>query len=391
MAVRWGLKVVEVVTDSATVYGWVSSVIRDTRRLKVSGLGEMLVRRRLAMLAELIEAYSLSLVVNQVPSAHNLADELTRVPKRWLTGAHTTKAAPVVAAGLPQPAQDSGGDAVRATREAVEVVHRRHHLGARRTLFLARKELGRPISRKLVRQVVRDCQQCQRIDPAPAHWRTGTLEVAETWERLAADITHYKGRAYLTLVDCGPSRFAIWRRLTGETAREVAGQLRFVLLERGAPAELITDNGPCFRGAVFSNVMHAWGVRQLFSCAYRPSGNGIIERSHRTIKRMAARADGDIGDMVFWYNMSPNQAGVVPMDTVMGYEVHVPCAARSTDGLDRGVEACPYQAGDHVYVRPHGARCTTPWLSKVVSAVLSDTNVEIDGVPRHVRKSNAER
>lgn len=32
-----------------------------------------------------------------------------------------------------------------------------------------------------------------------------------------------------------------------------------------------------------------WGVRLRFSAAYRPLGNGIIERNHRTVKRGAAR------------------------------------------------------------------------------------------------------
>jgi len=41
-----------VYTDYATVYGWVQSVIKDSKRPKVSGLGEMLICRRLSMITE---------------------------------------------------------------------------------------------------------------------------------------------------------------------------------------------------------------------------------------------------------------------------------------------------------------------------------------------------
>jgi hypothetical protein len=38
---------------------------------------------------------------------------------------------------------------------------------------------------------------------------------------------------------------------------------------------------------------------------YRPEGNGIIERSHRTIKRIAERSKINPLEAVYWYNFSP--------------------------------------------------------------------------------------
>ena len=55
----------------------------------------MLIRRRLAMLSELAEQESLRVTVEQVESAHNKADRLTRVPKKWLS----TGEPPVVGPG----------------------------------------------------------------------------------------------------------------------------------------------------------------------------------------------------------------------------------------------------------------------------------------------------
>ncbi|KRX86345.1 hypothetical protein T4E_2355, partial [Trichinella pseudospiralis] len=51
----------------------------------------------------------------------------------------------------------------------------------------------------------------------------------------------------LTLVDCGPSRFAFWRRLRVHCSGNVTEQLEAVFYERGAPEELLTDNDTAFR------------------------------------------------------------------------------------------------------------------------------------------------
>ena len=57
LALKWGVTEMEIMTDSATVYGWIGSVVQDRHCPRVSGIGEMLVKRWLGMVAELIEAY----------------------------------------------------------------------------------------------------------------------------------------------------------------------------------------------------------------------------------------------------------------------------------------------------------------------------------------------
>uniref|UniRef100_A0A5S6Q0C0 DUF5641 domain-containing protein n=1 Tax=Trichuris muris TaxID=70415 RepID=A0A5S6Q0C0_TRIMR len=50
---------------------------------------------------------------------------------------------------------------------------------------------------------------------------------------------------------------------------------------------------------------------------------------------------------------------------------------RSTD--------CPYSVGDAVWVRPHAGRCDSQYCKGLVTRVISDQAIEIDGMPRHVR------
>ena len=54
------------------------------------------------------------------------------------------------------------------------------------------------------------------------------------------DVTHVNGCHYLTLIDCGPIRFAVWRRLPRQDTDSVIKQLELVFFERGAPVELLT-------------------------------------------------------------------------------------------------------------------------------------------------------
>ena len=51
---------------------------------------------------------------------------------------------------------------------------------------------------------------------------------------------------------------------------------------------------------------------------------------------------------------------------------------------DRESDAMSFKAGDHVYVKPPGAKCSTEWPRTTVSKVNSPTKLEINGVPRHV-------
>ena len=45
-----------------------------------------------------------------------------------------------------------------------------------------------------------------------------------------------------------------------------------------------------------------------YRCAYVPSGNGIAERAHRTVKRIAARLGCSIREAVYWHNVSPKDS-----------------------------------------------------------------------------------
>ena len=173
LCAKWNLKNVVLVTDSATVFGWIKLTLTEEKKVKTKGAAEILVKRRLGILKTLIQELGLTLTVKLVKSEENKADALTRVRKRWL---------------VPEMGVE------RAALEEVKKMHDEHHMGVERTWYLA-KRLDKSAEKETVKAAVRQCQQCQSIDPAPAS------------HTLAIDVTHYAGRPYLSMVDCNLEGF----------------------------------------------------------------------------------------------------------------------------------------------------------------------------------------
>lgn len=375
LAIRWNLEIVEVVTDSATVRGWMSSVLTGSHRVRSHGLAEMLIKRRLALVAELIQAYGLRVSIKLVPSEDNKADILTRVPQAWLQELRRDNLLVCSTAEL-----------------SLEQLHRQHHFGVQRTLHLAR-QVDSNVTREEVECVVKACGPCNSIDPAPIKWKKGYLHVTNCWERVAVDTTHYGGEMYLTLIDCGPSRYTVWRRINSESASVVVAVLQCIFIEFGPPMEMLLDNSATFRSEEVQQLFKKWAVRARFRCAYRASGNGIVERVHRTVKRVAARSGISPKEATFWYNLAPvdgdsesapstvlfssNYRWRNPSSGVAGVSLR----PSSGGGGGDGGQFC---VGDLVYVKPSPMRCTTRWPTGRVTAILSEHAVEVDGIPRHV-------
>ena len=85
----------------------------------------------------------------------------------------------------------------------------------------------------------------------------------------------------------------------------IVAQLRSVVIERGPCDELWLDNSAAFRSAMVAQFADDWGIAMRFRAAYAPGSNGIVERNHRTIKRIAERGGPTPVEATFWYNVTP--------------------------------------------------------------------------------------
>ena len=378
LAIHWEARSLHLKTDSLCVYKWLTNTLTGKARVSTKAACEMLVRRRLQTFSELVKEYALVVDVALVRSNQNKADMLTRVPQRWLE-AMRKEAEPVL------PMCAAAADSMEPSQ--IRQIHSLSgHPGVKRTTYFVRK-IAPFTSKEAVRAAIRSCCECLSIDPAPIRWKKGRLESVNTWQRLGMDVTHYEGAHYLTLIDCGPTRFAVWRPLRLEDSAAVIQCLNSIFFERGPPEEILTDNATAFTSRSFRAFAESWGVHLRFRCAYKPSGNGIAERSHRSIKRIAARKRCTIQEAVYWYNVAPKdgiRSATAPANALYQYEVRVKGVDKISP-LPAEFELEIYKKGDVVLIADWPNKCTSEWKTGIVTELVSPQTVCVDGVPRHVR------
>ena len=338
---------------------------------KLNKLHSSLIRRRVNLFRELVDDYNLDVNVNLISSKDNLADLLTRIPSRWM---RMLKLNDVT---------NCAGMALMDGESILEIHKETGHIGVKRTLHFVRKKFP-TATKEDVQKVIWECEPCQSIDPAPVAWTHGKLEVNENWKRLLMDITHYRGENYFSLIYCGPSRSALWRQLPhSQGSIAEIRQLQSIFCERGALEEILTDNGTAFRSEETGKFLESWGVRLKLRAAYCPSGNGIIERNHRTVKRVAKRSNISILEAVYWYNVSIDKEGASPMSKLYNY-------AERVKRLDEKAEPSMNEpensrVGMSVWLKPPEARCVTKWRPGTITRDVSEQVVEVDGMPRYVK------
>ena len=292
LAIHWKMTTLHLFTDSAWVHKWISDTLTGKARVRTKAASEMLIRWQLDMIIKLVKEYALSINVSLVKSRQNKADRLTRVPQRWLDAIKRNT-------GAEQPACTAFVSSVGLNQ--IKIVHQKSsHPGVQGTLYFVR-QIAPGVSKATVKTVVRECEECQSIDPAPVHWSKGALNVKQIWHRVAMDITHCNRAHFLMVIDCSPAWFAIWWCLPRQDATSVINQLKALFCERGLPTEILTDNDTAFQSSLLKAFLDEWRVWLWFRCAYVPSGDGIIKRCHKTVKRITTRKQWSILEAVYWY------------------------------------------------------------------------------------------
>ncbi|KAF0299565.1 hypothetical protein FJT64_027718 [Amphibalanus amphitrite] len=81
MAIAWGITIIDLCTDSATVHKWIDDALTGRSRLRTKAHGEMLIRRRIDVIRQLVEEFNLRLTVVLATSAvHRTAPRPDRRP-----------------------------------------------------------------------------------------------------------------------------------------------------------------------------------------------------------------------------------------------------------------------------------------------------------------------
>ena len=196
------------------------------------------------------------------------------------------------------------------------------------------------------------------------------------------DITHYGSNHFITLINCGLTHLVVWRLIARQDSSGVICQLSSIFFEWGAPKEILVDNDPTFCSQQVKQFLQEWGVWLWLRCAYIPLGNGIAERSHRSIMKIVARKQCTISEATYWYNiMLKDGASLATASANAIYRYWV---------QEKGIQALqlpdneekhgPYAVGDIVWIKTPGIWCTTKFKLGRVSGVVSHHSLEVNGV-----------
>ena len=133
------------------------------------------------------------------------------------------------------------------------------------------------------------------------------------------------------------------------------------------------NNNTTFCSPQVRQFLCEWGVSE-YSCDVRMFYQvTIAERSHRSIKRIAARKQCTILEAMYWYNVTPKEdvsPVTVPAIAINTYWIR----AKGIDVVlspDNKVVFRPYAVRDLVWMKPPSSQCTTRFKQGIVTGVIS--------------------
>ena len=170
------------------------------------------------------------------------------------------------------------------------VHHRQGHPGRQKLIDTAGSLFWHPSLSSIAADVCRTCDMCQRVKVAGiAQPPVVKIQTSSPFELLSVDLvslprTRSGNVCCLVTVD----HYSKWLSvvpLPNKTTATVTGAMRarvFPSLTR-VPDKLLSDNGPEFKSGVFGELMEEYSVQHVFTTAYKPSSNGLVERMNRTL------------------------------------------------------------------------------------------------------------
>lgn len=111
-----------------------------------------------------------------------------------------------------------------------------------------------------------------------------------SWQKVATDLFYHNGKTYIITVDYY-SRFFEIAPLKSITTENAISHLKSFFCRHGIPEIVVSDNGPQFAAATFSQFGEEWGFTHLTSSPHYPQSNGGVERAVKTANNLVVKAE----------------------------------------------------------------------------------------------------
>ncbi|RMB92383.1 hypothetical protein DUI87_31258 [Hirundo rustica rustica] len=144
------------------------------------------------------------------------------------------------------------------------------------------------ITREQAKAIVATCPSCNQhaLPTISAGVNPRGLNSCELWQ---TDVTHIPqfGRSKYVHVSVDTYSRAVFASAhAGEKTSDAIKHLIQAFSFMGIPKELKTDNGPAYCSREFCSFLQQWGVGHKTGIPHSPTGQAVVERAHREIKRV---------------------------------------------------------------------------------------------------------
>ncbi|NXH47707.1 PO113 protein, partial [Dicaeum eximium] len=142
------------------------------------------------------------------------------------------------------------------------------------------------ITQAQAQAIVSTCPNCQScaLPTVTSGANPRGLGSLELWQ---TDITHYApfGRLKYIHVSVDTFSHAIFASVhAGEKTKYLKKHLMQAFAALGIPKQIKSDNGPAFSSKAFKEFCQEWGIQHLTGIPHNPTGQSIVERTHKEIK-----------------------------------------------------------------------------------------------------------
>ena len=144
---------------------------------------------------------------------------------------------------------------------------------------------------------------------------------ARPWAKVGADLCDIAGRIVLVVSDYYSSFIEV-EHLTRATTGTVGRALKIMFTRYGVPDVLVSDNGPQFALAEFTEFAHKWGFDHVTSSPHYPQSNGKAENAVKTVKRLFTKCKesktSEFLALLDWRNTPTEGIGSSPAQCFLG-------------------------------------------------------------------------
>ena len=199
------------------------------------------------------------------------------------------------------------------------------HLGIGKCKARAKTYFYWPGMAREIEQLVYRCGICQEFRNRQPMETNMAVTATQPWSIVGSDVFHYQQFHYLIMTDyysSYPEVILLNKGPAHGTSKVTIEKMKQMFSRHGIPETLKSDGGPQFISTEFREFAKSWNFTHDPSSPEYPKGNGRVERSVQTVKKLikkAVESKSSIDAAILAYRTTPLQdCGLSPAELLMG-------------------------------------------------------------------------